>query len=96
MEELPIRVKIADRHYKLFVEPESEAIVREAVKLIQEEYDRYMMGMGVSDAQEALAKVAFNCLVTKLRGDRQLQRLQQMVFDKITQLDQVVTPVITT
>lgn len=93
MEELPIRVKIADRHYKLFVEPESEAIVREAVKLIQEEYERHM---GVGDTQETLAIVAFNCLVTKLRGDRQLQRLQQMVFDKITQLDQVVSPVITT
>ncbi|MBC3786563.1 cell division protein ZapA [Spirosoma utsteinense] len=95
MEELPIRVKIADRHYKLFVEPESEAIVREAVKLIQEEFERYK-NMGVNDTQEALARVAFNCLVTKLRGDRQLQRLQQMVFDKITQLDQVVTPVSTT
>lgn len=95
MEELPVRVKIADRYYKLFVEPESEAIVREAVKLIQEEFDRYR-GTGVSDTQEALARVAFNCLVTKLRGDRQVQRLQQMVFDKITQLDQVVTPVITT
>jgi Cell division protein ZapA len=95
MEELPIRVKIADRHYKLFVEPESEAIVREAVKLIQEEYDRYMH-TGVNDTQEALAKVAFTCLVTKLKSDRQVQRLQQMVFDKITQLDQVVTPVITT
>ena len=95
MEELPIRVKIADRHYKLFVEPESEAIVREAVKLIQEEYDQYR-GLGASDTQEALARVAFNCLVTKLRGDRQVQRLQQMVFDKITQLDQVVTPVGTT
>ena len=95
MEELPIRVKIADRHYKLFVEPESEAIVREAVKLIQEEYDRYK-DIGVSDTQEALAKVAFNCLVAKLKGERQVQRLQQMVFDKITQLDQVVTPVIAT
>lgn len=95
MEELPIRVKIADRHYKLFVEPDSEAIVREAVKLIQEEYDRYM-GMGVSDTQEALAKVAFSCLVAKLKADRQVQRLQQMVFDKITHLDQVVTTVITT
>lgn len=95
MEELPIRVKIADRHYKLFVEPESEAIVREAVKQIQEEYDLYK-GMGVSDTQEALARVAFNCLVTKLRADQQVQRLQQMVFDKITQLDQVVAPVVTT
>jgi cell division protein ZapA len=95
MEELPIRVKIADRHYKLFVEPDSEAIVREAVKLIQEEFEQHR-GLGVSDTQEALARVAFNCLVAKLKGDRQVQRLQQMVFDKVTQLDQVVTPVITT
>ena len=91
MEELPIRVKIADRYYKLFVEPELEAIVREAVKLIQEEYDRYKV-IGNSDTQEALAKVAFTCLVAKLKGDRQVQRLQQTVFDKITQLDKVVTP----
>lgn len=95
MEELPIRVKIADRHYKLFVEPESEAIVREAAKLIQDELKNYRE-MGINDTQDALARVAFNCLITKLRGERQVQRLQQMVFDKITQLDQVVTPTITT
>ena len=45
---------------------------------------------------EALAMIAFDCLVTKLRGERKMQRLQQMVFDKITQLNQVVTPVIST
>ncbi|AKD54322.1 cell division protein ZapA [Spirosoma radiotolerans] len=95
MEELPIRVKIADRFYKLAVEPESEAIVREAAKLIQDELKQYRE-RGLSDTQEALAMIAFDCLVTKLRGERQMQRLQQMVFDKITQLDQVVTPVIST
>ena len=95
MEELPIRVKIADRFYKLRVEPESEAVVREAAKLIQEQLKQYREE-GINDTQEALAMVAFDCLVTKLKGERQMQRLQQMVFDKITQLDQVVTPVITT
>ncbi len=95
MEELPIRVKIADRYYRLLVEPESEAVVREAAKLIQEEFKRHRE-TGTSDAQEALAMIAFDCLVTKLRGERQVQRLQQMVFDKITQLDQVVTPTIIT
>ncbi len=93
MEELPVRVKIADRTYKLFVEKESEAIVREAAKLIQEELKRYRE-IGINDTQEALAMVAFDCLVTKLRGERQVQRLQQMVFDKITQLDKVVSPAI--
>ncbi|MGF7216409.1 cell division protein ZapA [Spirosoma lacussanchae] len=95
MEELPVRVKIADRTYKLFVEPESEAIVREAAKLIQEELKQYRE-MGINETQDALARIAFDCLVTKLRGERHMQRLQQMVFDKITQLDQVVTPAITT
>ncbi|MVM40984.1 cell division protein ZapA [Spirosoma sp. HMF3257] len=95
MEELPIRVKIADRTYKLYVEPEAEAVVREAAKLIQEELKQYRE-KGFAETQEALAMIAFDCLVTKLRGERQMQRLQQMVFDKITQLDQVVTPVITT
>lgn len=97
MEELLIRVnvKIADRPYRLTVEPESEAVVREAAKLIQEELNQYRE-QGHTDTQEALAMIAFDCLVTRLRGERKMQRLQQMVFDKITQLDQVVTPVIST
>ena len=94
MEELPIRIKIADRFYTLLVEPESEAVVREVAKLIQDQLKQYRE-MGVSDTQDALARIAFDCLITKLRGERQVQRLQQMVFDKITQLDQVVTPAIT-
>ncbi len=95
MEELPIRVKIADRIYKLMVEPDSEAIVREAAKLIQDELKQHRV-KGLTDTQEALAMIAFDCLVTKLRGEQQMQRLQQMVFDKITQLDQVVTPIVMT
>lgn len=94
MEELPIRIKIADRTYRLRVEPDSESIVREAAKLIQEQIKQYREG-GISDTQEALAMVAFDCLMEKLRGEHTTQRLQQMVFDKITQLDQIVTPVIT-
>ena len=95
MEELPIHVKIADRTYKLFVGTESEAIVREAAKQIQNELKQYREA-GVKDTQDALARVAFDCLVNKLRGEQHTQRLKQMVFDKITQLDQVVTPVSTT
>jgi cell division protein ZapA (FtsZ GTPase activity inhibitor) len=95
MEELPVHVKIADRPYKLFVSPESEAIVREAAKQIQYELKQYREA-GVKDTQEALAMVAFNCMVARLREEQQTQRLKQMVFDKITQLDQVVTPVTTT
>ncbi|UFH56000.1 cell division protein ZapA [Spirosoma sp. KNUC1025] len=93
MEELSIRLKIADRTYPLRVESESEAIVREVGKLIQEQLKQYR-DAGISDTQDALAMVAFDCLITKIRGEQKMQRLQQTVFDKITQLDQVVSPAI--
>ena len=95
MEELLVRVnlQIADRPYKLSVEPESEAVVRKAAKMIQEKLAQCRKD-GHTDTQEALAMIAFDCLVNQLRGEQKMQRLQQMVFDKITQLDQAVTPVI--
>ncbi len=97
MEELPIRVnvKIADRPYRLSVDPESETVVREAAKIIQDELIRYR-DLGHTDTQEALAMIAFDSLVQRIRGERKMQRFQQTVFDKITQLDHVVTPAIST
>ena len=95
MEELPIRVKIADKTYNFYVEPESEAVLREAAKQIQDEL-KQCRESGFHDTKEALALIAFNCLVEKLRAEKQKQRLQQMVFDKITQLEQTVSPVIST
>ncbi|GAB3751693.1 cell division protein ZapA [Spirosoma pomorum] len=90
MEELPIHVKIADRPYKLFVEAESEAIVREAAKLIQEEYHKLQKAK-IGDAQEALAQIAFSCLITKLRGDRQIQGFRQAIFDKLSQVEKTAS-----
>ncbi len=94
MEELSVHIKIADRNYNLFVEPAAEEIVREAAKLIQDILKEYR-DMGVRDTQDALARIAFDCLVSKLKEERRVHRLQQMVYDKITRLDEVVTPAIT-
>lgn len=89
-----MHIKIADRNYDLFVEPAAEEIVREAAKLIQDILKEYR-DMGVRDTQDALARIAFDCLVSKLKEERRVHRLQQMVYDKITRLDEVVTPAIT-
>ena len=89
MEELSVHVKIAGVRYTLRVEPEEEPLARDAARQIQEKMRLYK-AMNASD-QQALVMVAFHCMTTKISVERQLQRLQQMVFDKITQLDQVVT-----
>lgn len=94
MEDLPIRIRIADRTYPMRVEPESEAIVREVARLIQERIKQYREA-GFKDSQDALAQVAFDCLIEKVKGEQQTQRLQQMVFDRIIQLDRIITPVLT-
>lgn len=95
MEELPIRIKIADRTYPMRVEPESEAIVREVARLIQEQIKEYREA-GFKDTQDILAQVAFDCLIKKFDGEQQMQQFQQLVFDKITQLDKVIAPALTT
>ena len=94
MEELSVHIKIADRNYTLYVEPAAEEVVREAAKLIQDVLKEYR-DMGIRDTQDALARVAFDCLIVKLKEERRVHRLQQMVYDKITRLDEVVTPAIT-
>lgn len=89
-----MHIKIADRSYTLYVEPAAEEVVREAAKLIQDVLKEYR-DMGIRDTQDALARVAFDCLILKLKEERRVHRLQQMVYDKITRLDEVVTPAIT-
>lgn len=93
MEELSVHIKVADRSYTLYVEPAAEEVVREAAGLIQDVLKEYR-NMGVRDTQDALARVALDCLIVKLKEERRVHRLQQMVYDKITRLDDIVTPAI--
>lgn len=91
MGELSIRVKIADRTYPMTVDAELEVLIRDAAKQIQERLKWYRAEREITDTQDAMTMIAMDCLIEKLGEERRVQRLQQMVFDKITQLDQVVT-----
>ena len=91
MEKLSIRIKVADREYGIKTLPDEEIFLREAGKLIRDQIQKYRE-LGVKDTQDILAMVALDCLVARLKGDEQTRRLQKMVFDKMTQLDQTITP----
>lgn len=87
---LSIRIKVADRELRLKSQPEEEYFVRQAAAIISERIDHYR-AMGVYDTQEILSMIALDSLVARLKGDDQVQRMQRMVFDKITQLDQSIS-----
>ncbi|MES2690658.1 MAG: cell division protein ZapA [Bacteroidota bacterium] len=55
MDELSIKVNIADRYYPLTVNPEQEEIVREAAKLINDKLKLLQQQFEVKDKQDMLS-----------------------------------------
>ena len=89
-ERLSISIKFAGREFKLKSPPEEEYFIRQAAAIISERIDFYRAA-GLHDNQEILSRVAIDSIVARLKGDEQVQRMQRMVFDKITQLDQSIS-----
>jgi cell division protein ZapA len=91
MEELSIKIKIADREYPMKVKRAEEERVRTAGKLINEKLKFYREQFGIDDKQDLLAMVAFDCLVDKMASDETQQVIDQTVFEKVSQLNQLVS-----
>ncbi len=90
IEERPVNVKIAGISYKLLVEPDTEVFVRNAAERLQQLLDE-LKEEGIDNPGEAMMRIAFDGLVNKFRSDQQGQQLQQMLYKRIAQLDNVVT-----
>jgi cell division protein ZapA len=91
MEELSIRIKIADREYPMKVKANDEEKVRVASRLINEKLKSYRDQFGIDDKQDLLAMVAFDSLVEKMSTEQNHQQIDQTVFDKVSQLNQLVS-----
>lgn len=90
MDELSIKIKIADREYPMKVKPEDEERVRKAGKNINERIRSYRERFGIDDKQDLLAMVAFDCLVDKMETEENKGDLDDSVLEKINQLNQLV------
>ncbi|HRW98273.1 MAG: cell division protein ZapA [Cyclobacteriaceae bacterium] len=91
MEELSIKIKIADREYPMKVRLDEEERVRAAGKLINEKLKHYRSQFGINDKQDLLAMVAFDCLVDKMADEKNLEVIDQTVVEKINHLNQLVS-----
>lgn len=91
MEELSIKIKIADREYPMKVKRNEEEKVRAAGKLINEKIKYYRDQFGIDDKQDLLAMVAFDCLVDKMAEGENLQEIDQTVIEKVNQINHLVS-----
>jgi len=91
MEDLSIKIKIADREYPMKVKLTDEERVRIAGKLINEKIKSYREQFGIDDKQDLLAMVAFDCLIDKMAADETYQVIDQTVFEKVNQLNHIVS-----
>jgi cell division protein ZapA len=91
MEELSIKIKIADRDYPMKVKGEDEERVRMASRLINDKLKSYREQFGIDDKQDLLAMVAFDSLVEKMASEETHQVIDQTVFEKVTHLNHLVS-----
>jgi cell division protein ZapA len=91
MEELSIKIKIADREYPMKVKRDDEERVRMASRLINEKLKSYRDQFGLEDKQDLLAMVAFDSLVEKMTTEETHQVIDQTVYEKVTHLNHLVS-----
>src|SRR5688500_3775724 len=91
MEDLSIKIKIADREYPMKVKLADEERVRMAGKLINEKIKSYREQFGIDDKQDLSAMVAFDCLFDKMAAYENYQLIDQTVFEKVNQLNHLVS-----
>lgn len=91
MEELSIKIRIADREYPMKVKRADEERVRTAGKLIHEKLKSYREQFGIDDKQDLLAMVAFDCIVDKMAAEETHQVIDQTVFEKVSHLNNLVS-----
>jgi len=93
MEELSIKIKIADREYPMKVDSEDEERIRLAGKKINEKIKLYRDQFGIDDKQDLLAMVAFDSLYEKLQAEASSSSTGESAVDKINYLSKLISDV---
>ena len=90
MDQLAIKVKIADREYPLKVKQHEEERIRLAAKLLSEKIKHFKELFGKDDKQDLLAMTAFDLMVEKLRQEEKLTLTNEHVENRLDYLEDLI------
>ena len=72
------------------VKPEEEQRVRNASKQINEKLKIYREQFGIDDKEDLLAMVAFDCLVSKMKTEEQVDATDNTAEDQLDDLTNLI------
>ncbi len=91
MEKFLITVRVADREYRINIEKHKEALMRQAVKKINDNIKQYAENYDFKDKQDLLAMVVLQNTVKAMELEEQLDFQQKKLSGKLDEIDQVLT-----
>ena len=94
MNELSIKIKIADREYPMKINAEDEERIRRAGKLINEKIRYYAQQFGIDDKQDLLAMAAFDILVDKSQKEEIEGLSDETIFERVNNLNNLISQTI--
>ena len=90
MEQLSIKVKIADREYPLKVKQHEEERIRSAAKMLNEKVKQFRELFGKDDKQDLLAMAAFDLMVDKLRQQEATALNNEHIENRLDYLEDLI------
>jgi len=90
MDQLSIKVKIADREYPLKVKLHEEERIRLAAKMLNEKVKQFRDLFGKDDKVDLLAMTAFDLMVDKLRRDEVAALSNEHIENRLDYLEDLI------
>jgi cell division protein ZapA len=95
MEKIPISVKIAERSYRMTIDPEEEEKVREAARLINEKIKQYSKSYAFNDMQDLLSMISMQFVTNTLKMERDVNNIDNEFAVKLKRIDDILTDQLT-
>jgi cell division protein ZapA len=90
MDQLSIKVKIADRDYPLKVRKNEEEHIKQAAKLLNEKIKHFKELSGRDDKQDLLAMAAFDLAVEALRQQEKIALANENMDNRLDYLEDLI------
>ena len=90
MEELTISVKVAERTYKMTIDPKEEEIVRKAAKLINEKIKDYSGTYAYNDIQDLLSMVILQFATSTVKYDEILGSMDNHLANRLKEVNKLL------
>lgn len=91
MEDLSIKIQVANRTYPLTVKPEQEEVMRKAARLLNERMKIYEANYSVKDQQDLLAMCALEFTAKTLEVESNKSAIDPQTLEQLEEMERFLS-----